>query len=168
MSPLLLIAGSLAVIFVGFMIASIWRASRTLAAMQHENEKALPQEPVKPKLTRALVQANIAADQWEILVDRLGRAIITAEDDCSSWGSSVKPRKCVGLISLDVDNAYNEKKLRPMPLLRSVRQQLNELGFVISDDGLWATYVEQADEADEKAVREPELERIGEPVRLKY
>lgn len=142
---LVLLAGS---VFTGFLLYTLIRASRSMRKkqqLQQEPEKA----PREQELTRDQVEANIANDQWELLSGRLGQALVAKAEE-SSWTASLKEqRKCVGVISLDVDNAYNEKKMRPIPLLRRVRKRLTDLGFVISDDQLWATYAEQPEEEDE-------------------
>jgi hypothetical protein len=142
-----------AILIASIVLRRAQRAGGTQAAQEQRGE----QEPPKPVLTRATVEANIAVDQWEVIESRLGRAILP-DDEQSSWGSISPPKKCIGLISLDVDNAYRVNELRAIPLLRAVRDRLVGLGFRISDDRLWATYVEEgaaaaeADDDGEKAV----------------
>ncbi len=156
---------------IAFLVASIFLAMRrsAAAAAQEQREARGEQEPPKPVLTRATVEANIAVDQWEVIESRLGRAILLDDEQTSSWPSSTLPKKCIGLISLDVDNAYRVKELRAIPLLRAVRDRLVGLGFRISDDRLWATYVEEgAVEEDEKAVSAEVLARIDQLSRPKW
>ncbi len=83
----------------------------------------------------------------------MGGALELEVEACDSW-TKTKPRRCLGLISLDVGDAWDRKEPHPHPLLRVNRARLQQLGFRISDDNLWATYEEEEEEEDEKAVVE--------------
>jgi len=109
-----------------------------------------------------LVYEEVRAAQWEVVRYRLGFDERSEEERAqaeearsTSWFPNAtldisrrERTSCVGIISLALSD-YKEDKRVAIPLVRANRARLEALGFVISPDGLWATYVEP-EEKEEK------------------
>jgi hypothetical protein len=102
----------------------------------------------KKVLTPEVIHQRIEKAQWRLIERRMDD--LTAEDRVDSTSSflassqSTKECCCVGVVSLAYGDRYDsvDKKSIPIPLLKVNRQRLENLGFVISEDALWAIYRE--------------------------
>jgi hypothetical protein len=96
--------------------------------------KKLVRNAVKPgeEPGRDVIGERLARAQWEVIENRLDKL----NAPLSSWWKPAS--RCLGTINLEC-GPWNK---RPMPLVESVRERLERMGFVISLDGLEARYTE--------------------------
>jgi hypothetical protein len=103
-------------------------------------DDVLQHEKMHPKDLHARMQQA----QRKLIDRRLG---IPEKSLWAKCGDGPIDASC-GIISLDIDSGrYRNEKSVPMPLFKKNREYLENLGFVISDDQLWATFREPSDDA---------------------
>ena len=135
-----LLCGSILFI-VGISVMKYLSNNKVLIQVS-ERTKEVVKETIDEK--RARIHKEITKSQWKTISRRLD---CQYEENVGStqWEPSAfkSDSNCSGIISLIISDGYGDnRKSIPIPLFRENRTKLEEMGFVITEDGCWAIYKE--------------------------
>lgn len=138
---LLVVACTTVTIFIGFFVLYI---IMTRNKIKSDEKKETKKEPTVEE-RKVLIHKRIMDNQWKEISARLGRLESESGLHSDVWRlSSEFPSNCMGRISLADGGAtrYDKEKLHPITLFKENRIRLEDLGFEITDDRLWAVFNE--------------------------